>query len=125
MSREVTPQAVKEVPAEDFIKAYAAHLKSTDKVRRAGGRRGRGAGSRAARAVCSREAARATRRQQAACIGTWRTFDRSWRRAGRTTGPGRAPDCDGDRWQRVHGARGPERGPVSGVDARCGMRAGR
>jgi hypothetical protein len=32
MSREVQPQAVKEVPAEDFIKAYAAHLKSTDKV---------------------------------------------------------------------------------------------
>ncbi|KIZ07512.1 40S ribosomal protein S19-1 [Monoraphidium neglectum] len=32
MSREVQPQAVKEVPAEDFIKAYAAHLKSTDKL---------------------------------------------------------------------------------------------
>ena len=27
------PQAVKDVPAEEFIKAYAAHLKSTDKVR--------------------------------------------------------------------------------------------
>lgn len=30
---EYKPQAVKDVPANDFIKAYAAHLKSTDKVR--------------------------------------------------------------------------------------------
>jgi hypothetical protein len=29
---EYKPQAVKDVPANDFIKAYAAHLKSTDKV---------------------------------------------------------------------------------------------
>lgn len=29
---EYKPQAVKDVPADDFIKAYAAHLKSTDKV---------------------------------------------------------------------------------------------
>jgi hypothetical protein len=29
---EFKPQAVKDVPANDFIKAYAAHLKSTDKV---------------------------------------------------------------------------------------------
>lgn len=49
MSREVQPQAVKEVPAEDFIKAYAAHLKSTDKVRGGGG----GAGPRVA--GCSEE----------------------------------------------------------------------
>jgi hypothetical protein len=31
-TRDVTPKAVKEVPAEEFIQAYAAHLKSTDKV---------------------------------------------------------------------------------------------
>lgn len=30
---EYQPKAVKDVPAEAFIKAYAAHLKSTDKVR--------------------------------------------------------------------------------------------
>jgi small subunit ribosomal protein S19e len=30
---EYKPQAVKDVPANEFIKAYAAHLKSTDKVR--------------------------------------------------------------------------------------------
>ncbi|KAI8466685.1 MAG: component of cytosolic 80S ribosome and 40S small subunit [Monoraphidium minutum] len=30
--RDFTPQAVKDVPAEAFIKAYAAHLKSTDKL---------------------------------------------------------------------------------------------
>jgi hypothetical protein len=29
---EVQAKAVKDVPAEEFIKAYAAHLKSTDKV---------------------------------------------------------------------------------------------
>jgi ribosomal protein S19E (S16A) len=29
---EYKPQAVKDVPAGDFIAAYAAHLKSTDKV---------------------------------------------------------------------------------------------
>eukprot|EP00877_Chromochloris_zofingiensis_P006786 jgi/Chrzof1/2360/Cz11g12080.t1 len=29
---EYTPKAVKDVPAEEFIKAYAAHLKSTDKL---------------------------------------------------------------------------------------------
>jgi hypothetical protein len=41
MFREVQAKAVKDVPAEEFIKAYAAHLKSTDKVRaEAGGRRG-------------------------------------------------------------------------------------
>lgn len=34
---EYKPQAVKDVPAHDFIKAYAAHLKSTDKVRGFGG----------------------------------------------------------------------------------------
>lgn len=33
MYREVQAKAVKDVPAEEFIKAYAAHLKSTDKVR--------------------------------------------------------------------------------------------
>lgn len=33
MYREVQAKAVKDVPAETFIKAYAAHLKSTDKVR--------------------------------------------------------------------------------------------
>lgn len=26
------PKSVKDVPAEDFIKAYAAHLKANDKV---------------------------------------------------------------------------------------------
>jgi small subunit ribosomal protein S19e len=26
------PMSVKDVPAQDFIKAYAAHLKSNDKV---------------------------------------------------------------------------------------------
>lgn len=30
--RDVQAKAVKDVPAETFIKAYAAHLKSTDKV---------------------------------------------------------------------------------------------
>jgi hypothetical protein len=30
---EYKPQAVKDVPANEFIAAYAAHLKSTDKVR--------------------------------------------------------------------------------------------
>lgn len=29
---EYKPQAVKDVPANEFIQAYAAHLKSTDKV---------------------------------------------------------------------------------------------
>jgi hypothetical protein len=29
---EYKPQAVKDVPAQAFIHAYAAHLKSTDKV---------------------------------------------------------------------------------------------
>jgi len=29
---EYKPQAVKDVPANEFIKAYAAHLKSTDKL---------------------------------------------------------------------------------------------
>lgn len=29
---EYKPQAVKDVPAQAFIDAYAAHLKSTDKV---------------------------------------------------------------------------------------------
>jgi hypothetical protein len=29
---EYKPQAVKDVPANEFIHAYAAHLKSTDKV---------------------------------------------------------------------------------------------
>jgi len=32
MAEGYKPQAVKDVPANDFIKAYAAHLKSTDKV---------------------------------------------------------------------------------------------
>ena len=36
-TRDVQAQAVKDVPAETFIKAYAAHLKSTDKVRRGAG----------------------------------------------------------------------------------------
>ena len=33
MFKDVQAKAVKDVPAEEFIKAYAAHLKSTDKVR--------------------------------------------------------------------------------------------
>lgn len=37
------PKGVKDVPAEAFIKAFAAHLKKNDKVRGSGGR-GRTAG---------------------------------------------------------------------------------
>ena len=33
MAEEFKPQAVKDVPVEAFIKAYAAHLKANDKVR--------------------------------------------------------------------------------------------
>ncbi len=29
---EFQPKALKDVPVQDFIKAYAAHLKATDKV---------------------------------------------------------------------------------------------
>ena len=43
MYREVQAKAVKDVPAEEFIKAYAAHLKSTDKVRVAAVGRGEAA----------------------------------------------------------------------------------
>jgi ribosomal protein S19E (S16A) len=31
-AREERPKGVRDVPAEAFIKAYAAHLKSNDKV---------------------------------------------------------------------------------------------
>ncbi len=38
------PKSVKDVPAEEFIKAYAAHLKANDKVRSPGAQPSQGGG---------------------------------------------------------------------------------